>query len=151
MKKEKIYLDTSVISAYFDARLKQRQEDTGVFFRVIVPHYEVYVSEITVRELSETKDDVLRKRFLRIIEEFKVLRINPEIIALAEKYIKDAVFSRKYFDDALHIAVASYYKMSCLVSWNFEHIVKVKTRRLVNLENRRNNFEVLEIVSPLEL
>lgn len=151
MKRERIYLDTSVISAYFDGRLRQRQEDTGTFFKTIVPHYEVYVSEITIRELSETKEDVLRKRFLKTIKGFKVLRVNPEIIELAEKYIKDAVFPRKYFDDALHIAIAPYYKMSCLVSWNFEHIIKVKTRRLVNLENKRNNFEVLEIASPLEL
>ena len=34
MKKEKIYLDTSVISAYFDGRLKQRQEDTRVFLKL---------------------------------------------------------------------------------------------------------------------
>ena len=151
MKKEKIYLDTSVISAYFDGRLKQRQEDTRVFFKAIAPQYEVYVSEITVRELSETKNEALRNKFLRMIKGFKVLIVNQEMMSLAEKYIKDAVFPGKYFDDALHIAVASYYKMSCLVSWNFEHIVKVKTRRLVNLENKRNNFEALEIASPLEL
>ena len=151
MKREKIYLDTSVVSAYFDKRLKQRQEDTGVFFKTMVPHYEVYVSEITIRELSETKNAVLREKFLRMIKGFKVLRINPEIRELAEKYIKDNVFPRKYLDGALHIAVASYYKMSCLVSWNFEHIVKVKTRRLVNLENKLNSLGTLEIVSPLEL
>ncbi|MDO8748423.1 MAG: type II toxin-antitoxin system VapC family toxin [Candidatus Omnitrophota bacterium] len=151
MKREKIYLDTSVVSAYFDKRLKQRQEDTGVFFKTMVPHYEVYVSEITIRELSETKNAVLREKFLRTIKGFKVLRINPQIGELAEKYIKDNVFPRKYFDDALHIAVASYYKMSCLVSWNFEHIVKVKTRRLVNFENKLNSLGTLEIVSPLEL
>ena len=151
MKREKIYLDTSVVSAYFDRRLKQRQEDTGTFFKTTVPHYEVYVSEITIRELSETKNAVLREKFLRMIKGFKVLKINPEIIELAEKYIKDTVFPRKYFDDALHIAAASYHKMSCLVSWNFEHIVKVKTRRLVNFENKLNSLGTLEIVSPLEL
>ena len=151
MKKEKIYLDTSVISAYFDGRLKQRQEDTGVFFKTTVLHYEIYVSEITIRELSETKNTTLREKFLRTIKGFKVLRINPQIRELAEKYIKDNVFPRKYLDDALHIAAASYYKMSCLVSWNFEHIVKVKTRRLVNLENKLNSLGTLEIVSPLEL
>ena len=144
-------MDTSVVSAYFDKRLKQRQEDTGTFFKTIVSHYEVYVSEITIRELSETKNAVLREKFLRMIKGFKVLRINPEIRELAEKYIKDNVFPRKYLDGALHIAVASYYKMSCLVSWNFEHIVKVKTRRLVNFENKLNSLGTLKIVSPLEL
>ena len=131
--------------------LSRDRKTREYFFKAIAPQYEVYVSEITVRELNETKNEALRKKFLRMIKEFKVLIVNQEMMRLAEKYIKDAVFPRKYFDDALHIAAASYYKMSCLVSWNFEHIVKVKTRRLVNLENRRNNFEVLEIVSPLEL
>ena len=151
MKRDKIYLDTSVISAYFDSNLKQRQEDTKRFFKDVVPKYKVYVSEITVRELNETKEGPLRKSLLGMVRGFEVLAINDKINLLAKKYIKDGIFSQKYFDDALHIAVASYYKMSCLISWNFEHIVKVKTRRIVNLENKMNHFNALEIISPLEL
>ena len=111
----------------------------------------MYISGITIRELSETRDEGLRKDFLRMTRGLKVLNVIPEVTRLAEKYVNDGVFPRKYFDDALHIAVASYYKMSCLVSWNFEHIVKVKTKRLVNLENKINHFDAIEIVSPLEL
>ena len=43
MKKESLYLDTSVPSAYYDARAKERQEATIKFWKEIVPHYGVYV------------------------------------------------------------------------------------------------------------
>lgn len=151
MKKEKVYLDTSVISAYFDNKLKSRQKDTKKFWKKVVPLYEIYISTITVQELNKTKTLALRRKFKGLIKRFKVLRISNRVKRLAKRYIEEGIFPEKYSDDALHVAVASYYKMSYLVSWNFEHIVKVRTRRLVNSVNALNNFNEIEIVSPLEL
>jgi len=62
MKKESLYLDTSVPSAYFDERVKERQGATIKFWNEVLPHYKVYVSETTVKELDATKDEALRKR-----------------------------------------------------------------------------------------
>lgn len=56
MKKETLYLDTSVISAYHDARITERQEATLKFWEDILPRYKVFVSEVTVNELEDTKD-----------------------------------------------------------------------------------------------
>ena len=80
-----------------------------------------------------------------------MLKTNEEIIALAKAYIEKRIFPEKYIDDAHHVAIASYYEISYLVSWNYEHLVKVKTRRLVNLVNILEGFKEIEIVSPLEL
>jgi hypothetical protein len=49
------------------------------------------------------------------------------------------------------VAIASYYKAPYLVSWNFTHLVKVKTRRMVNSINTLEGFGVIEIISPQEL
>jgi len=151
MKKETLYLDTSVISAYYDKRTKDRQKATIRFWKEILPNYQVYISEITVEELGDTKDEILRKNLNKLIQHLKVLKINPRIRDLAKNYIERKVFSERYMDDALHIAIASYYEISYLVSWNFEHLVKVKTRRLVKLVNMLEGFREVEIVSPLEL
>ena len=51
MKKESLYLDTSVPSAYFDERAKERKDATIKFWQEVMPNYRVYVSEITLREL----------------------------------------------------------------------------------------------------
>ncbi len=151
MKKETLYLDTSVISAYYDKRTKDRQEATIRFWNEILPNYQVYISEITVEELGDIKDAILRKNLNKLIQHLKVLKINPRIRDLAKNYIKRKVFPERYMDDALHVAVASFYEISYLVSWNFEHLVKVRTRRLVKLVNMLEGFREVEIVSPPEL
>ena len=151
MKKETLYLDTSVISAYYDKRTKDRQEATVRFWKEILPNYQVYISEITIEELGDTKNEILRKNLNKLIQHLKVLKINPKIRELAKNYIERNVFSERYMDDALHVAVASFYEISYLVSWNFEHLVKVRTRRLVKLVNILEGFREVEIVSPPEL
>lgn len=151
MKKETIYIDTSVISAYYDDRAKDRREATTKFWTQILPNYKVYISDITVEELEDTKDETLRKRLLKAIKDFEVLKTNQKIEDLANAYIENDVFPERYFDDALHVAIASFYEISYLVSWNFEHMVKVKTRRLVRLVNALEGFKEIEIVSPPEL
>ena len=151
MKKETLYLDTSVISAYYDKRTKDRQEATVRFWKEILPNYQVYISEITIEELGDTKNEILRRNLNKLIQHLKVLKINPKIRDLAKTYIERNVFSERYMDDALHVAVASFYEISYLVSWNFEHLVKVRTRRLVKLVNMLEGFREVEIVSPPEL
>ena len=151
MKKVTLYLDTSVPSAYYDERAKDRQEATIKFWEDVLPNYKVYISEITVKELEDTKDETLRRKFKTLIRSFKVLKANKRIRDLANAYIQRGVFPEKYLADALHVAVASFYDISYVVSWNFEHLVKVKTRKSVNLVNILEGYREIEIVSPQEL
>lgn len=46
MKKDSLYLDTSVPSAYYDARVKGRMEATQRFWYEVLPSYHPYISEI---------------------------------------------------------------------------------------------------------
>ena len=151
MKRETLYLDTSVPSAYYDERVKDRQDATIKFWKDVLPNYKVYISEVTVKELEETKDETLRRKLKNLIKGFKVLKTNKKIRDLANAYIGKGVFPEKYLDDALHVAVASFYEISYVVSWNFEHLVKVKTRKSVNLVNILEGYREIEIVSPQEL
>src|SRR4030067_1598556 len=151
MKKETVYFDTSVISAYYDERAKERQDLTIKFWNDILPNYTAYISEITVKELEDTKNEKLKMKFRALVKEFKVLMINKKITDLADVYIEKGIFPEKYFDDAFHVAIASFYKISYVVSWNFEHLVKVKTRKSVNSANISVGYKEIEIVSPQEL
>src|SRR3989339_202846 len=122
MKRESIYLDTSVISALYDDRVKERQEETKRFFKETILRYDIYVSNLTVSELDQTIDPVKKK-----------------------------VLSKSSYEDALHIAIASINNINYLVSWNFTDIVKVKTKRMVNFVNSMDGVKTLEIISPPEL
>jgi predicted nucleic acid-binding protein len=151
MKRETLYFDTSVLSAYYDERAKERRDATITFLENVSHNYKVYISEVTVKELEDTRNETLRKKFKGLIKSFKVLKINKGVRDLANAYIGKGVFPEKYLNDALHVAVASFYEISYVISWNFEHLVKVKTRKSVNLVNILEGYKEIEIISPQEL
>jgi predicted nucleic acid-binding protein len=91
MKKETLYLDTSVPSAYYDDRAKERQEATVKFWKDVLPNYQVYISEITIEELEATKNEFSRKNFKRLVRGFKVLKVNEKIRDLTEVYIRKGI------------------------------------------------------------
>ncbi len=41
--------------------------------------------------------------------------------------------------------------LDIVVSWNFRHIVRRKTKDIVAMVNTRNNFKHIEIMTPAEL
>ena len=74
-----------------------------------------------------------------------------EIKTLSEEYIARGVIPVKYIEDALHVAVATVNSLDILISWNFEHIVKLKTKREVNVINVLLGYDEIEIIEPAML
>jgi predicted nucleic acid-binding protein len=62
--KPRVYLDTSVISAYFDERWAERQQETLHFFQCAPAEYSLALSGITLFELRKTKDEKRRSEML---------------------------------------------------------------------------------------
>lgn len=129
MKKLKIYLDTSVISHLKADDVPEKMEKTRKFWEFIERgEYRVFISDLVAAEIEECSEP---KRTLLInkMDEapLEMIEIDDEITALAEKYISEGVFSSKYLDDATHVAAASVLDCTAIVSWNFKHIVKLKT------------------------
>ena len=147
-KRLKIYLDTSVPNAYFDDKNPFRKEITREFWNKL-KDYEVFISDIVIKEIEDIGYTTKKKELLEIIHDFKTLLGNEnEIKALAEEYIMRGVIPLKHIEDAIHIAVASYNYLDVLISWNFEHIVKLKTKREVNVINVLLGYNQLEIIEP---
>lgn len=71
--KPKIYLETSVISAYFDFKKQDltRKEETRYFFKKILPEYQVFISEAVLAELGNTPKTKERQQFLKFAQPFK--------------------------------------------------------------------------------
>ena len=147
--KTKIYLDTSVISALFDERTPERLSMTSAFWSKL-DDYEVFVSTLVLEEL-ERANVMVRDKMLSSVQSFNVLNISEKAVELANCYLKQRIFPEKYFDDALHVALASKNQIGILVSWNFTHLVKLKTRRMVSIVNLQEDYMQIEIVSPPEL
>jgi len=147
--KHKIYLDTSVISALFDDRTLERLSMTFDFWSKL-NDYEVFVSELVLEELGRANEQV-RDKMIFSIKDFNILKVSKQAEELAQIYLKQGIFPEKYFDDALHVALASVNQIGILASWNFTHLVKLKTRRMVSVVNLAENIMPVEIISPPEL
>jgi predicted nucleic acid-binding protein len=147
--KSKLYLDTSVISALFDKRTPERMAHTSVAWNTF-GNFDVFLSELVIAELERTPTDI-KVDMMEAVRCFSVLSLTDEIHELASEYVMQGIFPQKYYDDALHVAVASVNRIGLLLSWNFTHLVKVKTRRMVALVNAVKNYPAVEIISPPEL
>lgn len=150
MKKLKIFLDTSVYSAIFDSREPYRQKLTQDFWDTI-GYYDVYYSEINREEISAVSDEDLKKKMKDLLKNGKNVKISTEVKKLTQVYIDEGLIPEKYENDALLIALTSVYSLDILVSWNFKHLVKRKTRIGVNLINLKNGYKSIEILAPPEL
>lgn len=148
--KLKVYLDTSVISAYFDERNPERKTLTLEFFKM---HHDFsfYISEITVAELNLTPNSELRNKMTKLVDGIPVLKIGNEDQELSNDYLNHEAIPEKYSEDALHIACAVLNDMDYLVSWNFKHIVKIRTKNIVKMVNTIRKLTDINIITPAEL
>ena len=106
---------------------------------------------MVLSEIEDLKDDNKKRLLLRLLEGSEALTIDDESEQLAREYVSQGIIPKKYVDDARHIAVAVVNSIDYLVSWNFEHIVKVKTRRMVGLVDAERGYKPIEIIAPPEL
>ena len=150
MKKLKIYIDTSVINHLLADEVPERMKKTNKFWEYLREgEYKGYISELVVAEIvscPEPKKSKLEYILYNTVL-FK-LEITDEVVDLAEKYINEGLFPQKYRDDAVHVALATVYGCNVLVSWNFKHMVKLKTIFGVNGINKMLGYASLEIVTP---
>ena len=151
MVKAKVYFDTSVLSAYFDERAPDRQQLTQQFWVKRLPDFEPAISTIVSSEIHDTPGANRRTEMENLVSEFEVLEFDEEADRLAQEYVSRGIFPEKYRSDAIHVAIAVMNRIGYFVSWNFRHLVKVKTRREINLVNALMGYEPIEIIVPPEL
>jgi hypothetical protein len=151
MEKAKAYLDTTVTSAYYDERAPDRKRLTRVFWGECLPGFKPVISNIVLSEIRDTPDEEKRRKMEELVQGIEVLVFDEEADELSREYVRRGAFPEKYASDANHVAIAVVNRIEYFVSWNFKHIVKVRTRRVVNLINILMGYEVIEVVAPPEL
>lgn len=150
MRKLKVYLDTSVISYLSQEDAPERMKDTLQLWKDFVNgKYDIYLSQVTLDEIekcSEPKRNVLYDYLSDI--EYTKLEINAEILELAQKIIDMGILTPKSYDDCQHIAAAVVNACDCIISWNFKHIVNIKTIRGVRAITNLEGYKGIDIINP---
>lgn len=51
----------------------------------------------------------------------------------------------------MHIAIATHHRLDAIVSWNFKHLVNLRTIEAIHAVNLKNKYPLLEIITIEQL
>jgi predicted nucleic acid-binding protein len=144
-RKLKLYLENSVINMYFQDDAPYLRDLTQQFWKEVLPHFAVYISEIVLDEIRATTEPNLRRELENLIKDFKVLEITEDVVKLSDVYLSHRRLPR---GDTLHLASASIGEMDFLITWNLRHLYKRGTQEMIREMNAKLRIPVPTIVTP---
>ncbi len=149
MKVQRVYIDTSVLGGCFDPEFAPWSNGLMKDFRL--GNYSPVLSRIVALEVVSAPDEVKDFYAEILVLEHDFLEITREASELADLYQARGILTPKYYNDGLHIALATIAGVDVLVSWNFRHIVHFDKIRLFNAVNIEQGYRPLSIYSPREV
>jgi predicted nucleic acid-binding protein len=152
IRKLRLYLETTVFNYYFDVDRDGHEDTVRLFEAIGAGEYEGYASEYVMGELKRTKEPK-RDKMLALVEKYgiKILSDDARAFGLTELYIKNGIIPKTHRLDSTHIAMASVYGLDCIVSYNFKHINRSKTKILSVRINREAGFGGIVICTSKEV
>jgi len=150
----KVYIETTIPSFYHEIRtdpdIVARKNWTQHWWDFKREGYDLFSSEAVVDELGggdyPTKDDALS-----LLEDIPLLAVETPVIEIVEAYIRRSVMPASPSGDALHLALASYYKCDFLLTWNCKHLANANKFGHIRRVNAILGLFVPSLVTPLEL
>ena len=135
--KRSVYIETTIASFYHEVRSEPemiaRRESARRWWKEDRPAYELYSSAFVFGELREG-DFPGQREALAMIESLAWLEVVPAVEEIVAVYMRRKLMP---LGDAYHLAVASYYGMHFLLTWNCRHLAnanKVRHLQIVNGE-----------------
>ncbi len=149
----RLYLDTSVLGALTDRDDERRLAATvRLLSAVRNASHEAVISNVVQEELERAPSGLRRSILDEVRDiEFELITETVESARLVAEYLTAKIVPQRYSNDLRHVAVATVHRVDALVSWNFKHLVNLRTRRAVHAVNLRLGFSLLEVVSPQEV
>ena len=150
MEKLKVYLDTSVISHLMQEDVPEKMSDTLKLWDMFKDgKYDVYLSTVTLEEVSDCPEPK-RSTMSAYLEpiDYTPIEITDDMSDIAQQIIDMGILTKKSYDDCQHIAAAVIYGCDCIISWNFKHIVNIKTIRGVRAITNLKGYKPIEILNP---
>ncbi len=138
--KRTVYIETTIPSFYYEVRAEPemiaRRESTRRWWAKERPGYDLYSSVFTTAEL-ERGDYPGKANALLLLQGLPILGVTPEIESIAAVYMRRKLMPAEDAGDAYHLAAASFYGMTFLLTWNCRHLAnanKIQHVRAINFE-----------------
>lgn len=113
--------------------------------------FQPLLSEVIGAEIEDAPEEVQVIYAELIALNAEILAVEEGALELADEYQNHGILTPNFYDDGLHIALATVAEADLLVSWNFKHIVRYDKIRLFNAVNIEFGYKPLQIFSPREV
>ena len=153
MKILRLYLETTIFNFKFADDSPDKKEDTNkLFYEIGQGKYIPYTSDYVLQELLRAEEPK-RTKMVDLIKQYNIafLEANENAEFLADKYVSENIIPQKYKTDGIHIAMATIHDLDIIISYNFHHIVKLKTIIGTESINLREGYKKIGIYSPTEV
>lgn len=155
MKKESVYIETSVISYLTanpsrDILVTSHQKITSAWWKERKSKFNIFISQFVFEEASKGDPSAAKKR-LKVLREISLLEISETALDLAKKLVGSKIIPSKSLIDALHISVATVHNMNYLLTWNCKHIANAEIRPILTKISIKNGYVLPIICTPEEL
>jgi len=136
-----IYIETTIPSFYYTSRTDvqsvARSEWTHEWWNKYASLHYLNSSVAVIEELQQGTSEHTNNR-LNLLDKTTLLKINNEITEITKIYIEHQIMPSDPNGDALHLAIACYHRMDCLLTWNCKHLANANKLEHI----RRINFQI---------
>jgi hypothetical protein len=152
--KSRVYVETTIPSFYYEVRLEPemvaRRAWTREWWDNCRRDYELVTSIAVLDELNRGGHPN-KNMVLTLINDVPFIAIEEAVTEIVEAYVYHKVMPRDPLGDALHLALASYYKCDFLLTWNCLHLANANKFGHIRRINGMLGLFVPMLVTPLEL
>jgi hypothetical protein len=136
---------------YFDER-DGHAETVKLFEEIREGKHEAYTSGYTVDELLNASEPK-QSKMVELIDEYGVtiLPITNESDSLADVYVAENIVPARFRLDGAHIAIAAIHGLDYVLSYNFQHINRAKTKLLTDRINNKKGYVSVLICTAKEV
>jgi predicted nucleic acid-binding protein len=151
----RIYLETTVISFYFNSRtgpeMVARQNWTRRWLDAALSGSDELVTSLAVESELGAGEFPNKSDMLALASRFPLLDVNDAVIETVQAYIANHVMPNDPGGDAFHLALASFHRCDFLVTWNCQHIANANKFAHIRRVNGILGLGNPTLVTPLEL
>ena len=154
MMRKTVYIETTIPSFYFEERPEPEMVSRRNWTRQWWDHhrqfYDIVISEAVIAEL-EGGDYPNLEDVIDLVCDLPVLAVLDEIEEIVDVYLKNSLMPQDDLGDALHLAIASFYKCDFLLTWNCRHLANANKFHHIKRINEKLDLFTPGLVTPLEL
>ena len=150
--RKRVYIETTIPSFYHTLRTDTesiaRKNWTREWWERWAGTFELLSSDAVIAELGRGVCEKTLER-IALLKDIEMLEIVEEVEEAAAIYIDKLVMPNDPTGDALHLALASFYRVDVLLTWNCQHLANPNKMEHIRLVNYKLGLPMPLLMTPL--